>query len=492
MSLIEVIKSQVEAALWECCSPTYVRSITAAGLIDEVLKVLCEDATAFATKDPASKGDPFRIVQAYTSFRAVLHYRVAHAMECNLADSDEGSCYALLVSSRGKLLSGAELHPRSRIGRRFVLDHGIGTVFGETVSVGDDCYVLGGVTLGASGIAGNPLGKRHPSIGNRVQLGAFSRIFGCVNIGDDVFIGPHCTINEDVLTGSKVILRSSLQIVKPLCTGVLLSVNNQRSNTVKAKKTMDFERKTNRLYYHDFFLREALTQVVRVEKDCIELNATVAYPEGGGQESDHGVIRLEDGTTLRFNGAKKIYTRLAGLKEFPGLHVDGVIQHMIIEEDRPLLNRIGQGMSAIVSIDVDRRARLALSHTASHLLYLGIGKIRPDAVESTIGCHIKTDGARFDFSIGTRFGADELLSIEEVANEYVRRNASISVSAHQQIPDARLWHCEEHVIPCGGIHIAQASAIGPLQVRRRGLGAGKERISCVFPQAQFQTDGYHT
>lgn len=215
MSLGQAIESQISAALWECCSPAYVRLVNASEMIGEVLEALMEDARAFATKDPASKGDPFRIVQTYTSFRAVLHYRVAHAMVYTPAVADQASSYASLISSRGKLLSGAELHPCCHIGQRFVLDHGIGTVFGETASVGDDCYVLGGVTLGANGIAGNPLGKRHPSIGNRVQLGAFARIFGNVTIGDDVFIGPHCVITDDLPAGSKVTLRSNLQVVKP-------------------------------------------------------------------------------------------------------------------------------------------------------------------------------------------------------------------------------------------------------------------------------------
>ncbi len=254
---------------------------------------------------------------------------------------------------------------------------------------------------------------------------------------------------------------------------------------------MTFKRKTNRLYYQDFHLSEAKARVVRVEKDSIELDATVAYPEGGGQEADHGVIRLESGAALRFNDAKKIYTRLAALSDFPGLYVDGVIQHVIAEEDRQLLSLIEPGMLAIVSIDVKRRAGLALSHTASHLLYLGIEEVRPDAIESTIGCHIKTDGARFDFMVETRFSTDELLAIEQVANGYVHRNASITVSAHQLVPDARLWHCEGHVIPCGGIHITQASVVGPLQVRRRGLGTGKERISCTFPQALLKLEDYH-
>lgn len=195
--------------------------------------------------------------------------------------------------------------------------------------------------------------------------------------------------------------------------------------------------------------------------------------------------------TLRFDDAKKVYTRLAGLSDFPGLYVDGVIKHVIVDEDRPLLSRVEEGMPAIVSIDISRRAGLAVSHTASHLLYLGIGKVRPDAVESTIGCHIKSNGARFDFLVETRFSADELLAIEQVANEYVQRNSSITVSAHPLVPDARLWHCEGNTIPCGGIHIAKAAPIGPLQVRRRGLGTGKERISCAFPQAVLQLGLYH-
>lgn len=213
MDLTYAIKSQVEAALWECCSPEYIRLVNASSLVDEAIQAILEDAAAFATKDPASKNDPLQIVQTYTSFRAVLHYRIAHAMEHSFVDSSEGTYYAAIISNRGKMMSGAELHPSSRIGRRFILDHGYGTVFGETASVGDDCYVLGGVTLGASGIAGNPGGKRHPSIGNRVQLGAFSRVFGCVHIGDDVFIGPNCTITRSIPAGSKVILRSSLQIL---------------------------------------------------------------------------------------------------------------------------------------------------------------------------------------------------------------------------------------------------------------------------------------
>lgn len=214
----KAITAQLHAALWECCQPEYVRQIDRTPLLHDTALELADDADAFASKDPASGGDPLRIIQTYTSFKALLHYRLAHKMDLQFAEDDDDlyrdlPLYASLVSSRGKLLSGAELHLRCKIGKRFVLDHGVGTVFGETSQIGDDCYVLGGVTLGSCGIANNPDGKRHPTIGNRVQIGAFARVFGAITIGDDVIVGPQCTITKDVLSCSTVKLRTSIQVV---------------------------------------------------------------------------------------------------------------------------------------------------------------------------------------------------------------------------------------------------------------------------------------
>jgi serine O-acetyltransferase len=212
------IKSQIAAALWECCPPDSVKFLLECSLMNEVLHYLMEDVCAFCEKDPSSKGDTLVVIQASTSFRAVIHYRLSSMMW--RISSDEKSpggqlpLLAALVSSRGKILSGAELHHKCQIGRRFVLDHGIGTVLGETSVVGNDCYILGGVTLGASGISGNHPGKRHPSVGDRVEIGAFSRIFGNVSVGNDVFIGPQCTITDDIPPFSRVTLRTSLQVVR--------------------------------------------------------------------------------------------------------------------------------------------------------------------------------------------------------------------------------------------------------------------------------------
>ncbi|MBM7125494.1 serine acetyltransferase [Dyella flava] len=203
----------------ECCEPSLVRKVTNDMLFEAAVRASAEDLLAFAKKDPAAKGSLRAIAQGYSSFKAVAHYRLTNALckgRCGLNSSvDDGAIMASidLLSYRGKMLSGAEIHPQSVIGRRFVLDHGWGTVIGETSSIGDDCYVLGGVTLGAVGIAGNPHGKRHPTLGDRVQIGAFARLFGPISVGEDVFIGPHCVVRQDIQPRSRVVLKTALQVV---------------------------------------------------------------------------------------------------------------------------------------------------------------------------------------------------------------------------------------------------------------------------------------
>ncbi|WGS50536.1 serine O-acetyltransferase [Paraburkholderia sp. D15] len=208
----------MRAALMECTPPDVAALVTEHRCFADACTLAQEDLAAFLAKDPAQQDSATAILHGSTSFRAVLHYRLAHSL-IETADSDprapgELKTYASLVASRGKLLSGADIHPRCKIGRRFVLDHGWGSVIGETSLIGDDCYLLGGVTLGATGIADNPAGKRHPTIGDRVQIGAFARVFGDIRVGSDVFIGSHCSITHDIAPHSIVTLRSETQIVR--------------------------------------------------------------------------------------------------------------------------------------------------------------------------------------------------------------------------------------------------------------------------------------
>lgn len=180
----------------------------------KIVSKCLEDLEAYSEKDPAANSDPQYVLACRSNFRAVAAYRVAHEI-LRLENLFANARFvAARISETAKIKYGIEIHPKATIGRRFVVDHGIGTVIGETTEIGDDCYILQCVILGARGIASNPDGKRHPTLGNRVQIGAFARILGPVSIGDDCFIGPHCLIKEDVERGSSVTIITSQQYTK--------------------------------------------------------------------------------------------------------------------------------------------------------------------------------------------------------------------------------------------------------------------------------------
>ncbi|MGC7559792.1 serine O-acetyltransferase [Pasteurella sp. PK-2025] len=188
--------------------------------IDNLENKILDDLNSYTQRDPASKNNPKNILYGYTSFNAIFFYRIANAILNIKSDNPiyqyNKYQYALFLSSKGKLLSGAEINPYARIGDRFVLDHGIGTVIGETAEIGDDAYILGGVILGAKGISSNPREPRHPKIGNNVQIGSFAKLFGKINIGNNVFIGSNCTITEDIPDNHIVTVKTKHQIIRSI------------------------------------------------------------------------------------------------------------------------------------------------------------------------------------------------------------------------------------------------------------------------------------
>lgn len=174
----------------------------------------CGDLLALVDRDPAARGQWRYVLEAYGCFRAVLAHRLAHAVVmAGGRDEIQALTVARLISERAKVRTGVEIHPSARIGDRFVVDHGIGTVIGEDVVIGSQCYLLQGVVLGSLGIADNRSGRRHPRLGDRVQVGCFSRLLGPITIGDDVVIGSHALVRSDLASGSQVAVVHQYQIV---------------------------------------------------------------------------------------------------------------------------------------------------------------------------------------------------------------------------------------------------------------------------------------
>ena len=158
------------------------------------LRVLGEDLEAARRRDPAARSR-LEVALAYPGVHAVWAYRLAHRMwrEPVLR------LPARLVSQLARFLTGVEIHPGARIGRRLFIDHGMGVVVGETAVVGDDVVLFHTSTLGGRSMK---RGKRHPTLGDRVVVGAGAKILGPVWVGDDVQVGANAVVVKDVPAGA--------------------------------------------------------------------------------------------------------------------------------------------------------------------------------------------------------------------------------------------------------------------------------------------------
>lgn len=178
--------------------------------LNNLIKLLDEDKKSFLEKDPSTKKDSIYFLLAFSSFNAIVGYRLANLIVYkykNIIDAKK-------ISEYNKIKTGIEIHPSAKIGSRFIIDHGVGTVIGETCIIGNDCYILQKVILGSSQIARNIDKQRHPIIGNNVEIGGFVRIFGNIKIGDNVKISPHSIIFNDIPSNSSVIIKNNKQYIK--------------------------------------------------------------------------------------------------------------------------------------------------------------------------------------------------------------------------------------------------------------------------------------
>ena len=162
----------------------------------DAIKELYLDAKNINEKDPASKNILY-VFFLYSGFHALVFYRIAHFFS-NL----ELKFIARLISQIGRFFTGIEIHPGAKIGKRLFIDHGMGIVIGETATIGDNCTIYHGVTLGGTGKDKN---KRHPDLGNDVIVGCGAKILGPIKIGNNVKIGANAVILKDVEADNTVI-----------------------------------------------------------------------------------------------------------------------------------------------------------------------------------------------------------------------------------------------------------------------------------------------
>ncbi len=157
---------------------------------------LKEEIAVVFERDPAAR-NAWEVVTCYPGFHAMLVHRLSHRLW--------GAGFkwlARFISHLGRGLTGIEIHPGAQIGRRFFIDHGMGVVIGQTSEIGDDCTLYHGVTLG--GTSWNP-GKRHPTLGKGVVVGAGAKILGPILIGDGAKIGSNAVVVKPVPAGATAI-----------------------------------------------------------------------------------------------------------------------------------------------------------------------------------------------------------------------------------------------------------------------------------------------
>ena len=160
------------------------------------IKRVIDDINNIKDKDPAAKSI-FEIILLYPGFHALLSYRIANKLK-----KWKIPFIPRLISQIARFFTGIEIHPGATIGEKFFIDHGMGVVIGETTIIGDNVLVYQGVTLGGTG---KDQGKRHPTIGDRVTIGAGAKVLGNITIGSDSNIGAGSVVIDDVPEHSTVV-----------------------------------------------------------------------------------------------------------------------------------------------------------------------------------------------------------------------------------------------------------------------------------------------
>ena len=166
------------------------------GWIRDARATVREDLDAAMLRDPAAET---RIDVAVNSpgLHAIWAYRGLHRLWQKPAARPAARALSTVVRS----VTGVEIHPGALLGRRLFIDHGMGVVIGETAVVGDACTLFHGVTLGGKG-RGGALGRRHPTLGRGVMVGAGAAVLGGVTVGDDSIVGANAVVTRDVPAGS--------------------------------------------------------------------------------------------------------------------------------------------------------------------------------------------------------------------------------------------------------------------------------------------------
>lgn len=162
-------------------------------------KQFLQELDTIVAKDPATSGR-LEAFLCSPGFHGILIYRLTHKLW-----QKNWRLTARLISQFGRFLTGVEIHPGAEIGKNFFIDHGMGVIIGQTAVIGDNVTMYHGVTLGGTKSYEGANGKRHPTIGNNVVIGAGAQVLGPITIGKNAKIGANATVVKDVAANTTVV-----------------------------------------------------------------------------------------------------------------------------------------------------------------------------------------------------------------------------------------------------------------------------------------------
>lgn len=162
----------------------------------DYIQAIKEDVRVIRERDPAAKSNA-EVLLSYSGLHAMMAYRLSHALY-----EREHYLAARLLSQGARFATGIEIHPGATIGSGLFIDHGSGVVIGETTQIGDNCTIYQGVTLGGTG---KHKGKRHPTLGNNVMVGAGAKVLGPFTVGDNTKIAAGAVVLDEIPANSTAV-----------------------------------------------------------------------------------------------------------------------------------------------------------------------------------------------------------------------------------------------------------------------------------------------
>lgn len=217
-----------------------------------------EEVASIKARDPAVRS-AIEVILLYPSYRAIRDYRRAHWFH------EHGWYFiARWISQRSRHKTGIEIHPGAKIGKNLFIDHGAGVVIGETTEIGDNCTLYQNVTLGGTG---KDVGKRHPTLGNNVMVGAGARVLGPFKIGDNSKIAANAVVLEEV---------------PPNCTAVGVPARVVKRDGIKIANS-----ELDQIHIPDpvsEILCQHLIQIERLENEVRELKSQISDKQKNKKE----------------------------------------------------------------------------------------------------------------------------------------------------------------------------------------------------------------